>query len=124
MVECFCINHRVGIGHHTQLRIDEADAVIECCRLAATLWAEDNLYVRIALQAQVGIVGGTVGDPHDVQTLLRIVELKGVLHLLLYDVLFVVGTNEEGDIGQCVIVRKTGDITFAVKGMLDFNEQP
>ena len=99
MADGFRVDHRVGIGHHGDGCGDQAEPVVEGCRLAATFGRKHHLDVRILSQTQVGIVGRTVGHPHQMELFARIVQQAGVLDFLVDHVLLVEGADQEGDVG-------------------------
>ena len=93
----FSIDHRVGVRHDGNVGVNHADAVVQRCRLSLTLGSKDDFHLRIAGQAGIGVVGRTVGHPDNAELVRGVVQSVDVLHLLLYDVLFVIGADHEGD---------------------------
>ena len=74
--------------------------MVEGCRLAFASGTEHDGDVLVGCEPFVGGVGRAVGYPHHFQLPLGVVQLVGVLHFHLDDVLLVVGADHECHLGQ------------------------
>ena len=63
-------------------------------------WLVEDDGLRPVGEAFVGMVVAAVRNPKDVQLVCRIVQRKAVAHLVVYDIFFVVGGDEQGQFGN------------------------
>ena len=81
--------------------------------LAFALRTEHDVHLRIGGQEFVGTVVAAVGNPHDAELILRIVECQRVGHLLGDNIFLVVGADHERHGGQFFVAGHDGLTGFS-----------
>ena len=113
LTQRFTVEVRIGVGEYDNRRGDEVNATVQSGGLALSLGLMKHGGLRPARKTLVGTVVAAVRNPKDVQLVCRIVQRKAVAHLIVYDIFFVVGGDEQGQFGKPAVFRQGRDDCFA-----------
>ena len=103
--QCFAVEVCVGIGEDNERCGYEADSPVQRSGFSLPLGLVEYGGLRPVRKAFVGTVVAAVCHPKYMQFVGRIVQSKAVAHFLIYDVFFVVGGDEQRQVGEGVICR-------------------
>ena len=97
--QCFAVEVRVGIGEDNERCGYEVDSPVQRSGFSLPLGLVEYGGLRPVRKAFVGTVVAAVRYPKYMQFVGRIVQSKAVAHFLIYDVFFVVGGDEQRQVG-------------------------
>lgn len=94
LAQCFTVEVCIGIGEYHKRGGDRPDAAVQCGGLSFSLGLIKHGGLRPVRETFVGAVVAAVRYPEYVQLVCRIVQGKAVAHFIVYDIFFIIGSNE------------------------------